>query len=101
MYPQNSLARLEALSDVQPIARRTRAQVAELESQGSQSSTDAISDTEAESNVLTTPSRRRTRSERASAAALSSPHRITRSARRLRDGSAAAPRTPGRSSRRH
>ena len=101
MYPQNSLARLEALSDVQPIARRTRAQVAELESQGSQSSTDAISDTEAESNVLSTPSRRRTRSERASAAALSSPQRVTRSARRLRDGSAGTPRTPGRSSRRH
>lgn len=101
VYPQNSLARLEALSDVRPIARRTRAQVAELESQGSQSSIDAMSDTETENDVVTTPSRRRTRSERTSAAVLSSPQRAIRSARRLRDGSTATPGTPGRSSGRH
>lgn len=101
VYPQNSLARLEALSDVRPIARRTRAQVAELESQGSQSSTDAMSDTETENDVMTTPSRRRTRSERTSATSLSSPQRVTRSTRRLRDGSTATPGTPGKSSGRH
>lgn len=86
-YPQASLARLEALHDTRPIARRTRAQTAELESHGSQASDGEAPEAPA------TPARRRRRSP----APLATPQLLTRSARRLRDGSApGTPRSVGR-----
>ena len=72
-YPQASLARLEALHDARPIARRTRAQTAELESHGSQTS-----------DVSEAPA---------------TPQPRTRTARRLRTGGGATSGTP-RSARR-
>ena len=72
-YPQASLARLEALHDARPIARRTRAQTAELESHGSQASDGG--------DAPATPQPR------------------TRTTRRLRTGGGATPGTP-RSARR-
>ncbi|KAI3626694.1 hypothetical protein CBS14141_000695 [Malassezia furfur] len=72
-YPQASLARLEALHDARPIARRTRAQTAELESHGSQASDGG--------DAPATPQPR------------------ARTTRRLRTGGGATPGTP-RSARR-
>ncbi|WFC94775.1 hypothetical protein MBRA1_001409 [Malassezia brasiliensis] len=72
-YPQASLARLEALHDARPIARRTRAQTAELESHGSQTS-----------DVSEAPA---------------TPQPRTRTTRRLRTGGSTASGTP-RSARR-
>ncbi|WFD43548.1 hypothetical protein MPSI1_002210 [Malassezia psittaci] len=91
-YPQASLARLEALHDARPIARRTRAQTAELESHGSQAS-DGETPSHSEEPSLATPSRRRTR--RSSPRALSTPQQVTRSGRRLRNGVDAMQNTPG------
>lgn len=50
-YPQQSLARLEALHDQRPIARRTRAQTAELESHGSQLSLETLDEDDAEQDL--------------------------------------------------
>ncbi|WFC99461.1 hypothetical protein MYAM1_002205 [Malassezia yamatoensis] len=91
-YPQASLARLEALHDARPIARRTRAQTAELESHGSQAS-DGETPKSTEELSLRTPSKRRTR--RSSPQALSTPQQVTRSGRRLRNGVDAMQHTPG------
>ncbi|WFD40585.1 uncharacterized protein MJAP1_003573 [Malassezia japonica] len=83
-YPQASLARLEALHDHRPIARRTRAQTAELESHGSQAS-DVGDLSDFAHDEPATPSRRRRR-----ASPVATPQRVTRSSRRLKDGT-----TPG------
>ncbi|PKI82769.1 hypothetical protein MVES_003162 [Malassezia vespertilionis] len=76
-YPHGTLARLEAVSDARPIARRTRAQTAELESHGSQASTEADGVSDADAAVPPKP-RRRARNQ-------SPAHRATRSSRRLRE----------------
>ncbi|CCU98653.1 unnamed protein product [Malassezia sympodialis ATCC 42132] len=89
-YPQASLARLQALHDTRPIARRTRAQTMELESQGSTGSAEAEPVEDAEETSGRT--RRRTR-ERGSPPP-ATPHRNTRSARRGRRGSTVTPSTP-------
>lgn len=81
-YPQASLARLEALHDHRPIARRTRAQTAELESHGSQAS-DVGDLSDFAHDEPATPSRRRRR-----ASPVATPQRVTRSSRRLKDGTA-------------
>lgn len=100
-YPQHSLARLEAISDVRPIARRTRAQTAELESHGSQINMDVGDVSEAAdiaTSVPATPSRARGGSTRERT---STPQRVTRSTRRLRDGRTATPGASHASSTRH
>ncbi|WFD20621.1 hypothetical protein MCAP1_002870 [Malassezia caprae] len=88
-YPQASLARLQALHDSRPIARRTRAQTVELESQGSTGSVE-LDETNDDAHGPAGRTRRRTR-ERGSPPA--TPHRNTRSTRRGRRGSV-APSTP-------
>ena len=80
-YPQASLARLEALHDHRPIARRTRAQTAELESHGSQAS-DLGDLSDFAHDEPATPSRRRRRAS----PPVATPQRVTRSSRRLKDG---------------
>lgn len=92
-YPQKSLARLQALHDHRPIARRTRAQTAELESHGSQASTEAGEGDEAselESEVAPTPSRPRRKTREPTSPAAATPQRGTRTSRRRREGSLAA-----------
>ncbi|WFD33127.1 hypothetical protein MSPP1_004184 [Malassezia sp. CBS 17886] len=85
-YPHGTLARLQANTDTQPIARRTRAQAVERASQGSQTSDVSEGDADAQ---LT---RRRARDS-----APATP-RFTRSSRRLGDGTSPGdtPRTPRR-----
>lgn len=91
-YPHASLARLQALSDRRPIARRTRAQTAELESQGSTGSVEVDEAAEDDEGSALGRSRRRTK-ERGSPPP-TTPQRSTRSTRRTRRGSVVTSSTP-------
>lgn len=63
-YPVGSLARLQALQDSEPIARRTRAARAEIESRGSQTSGGDVGDSDGIEAVQTPVRRsRRTRTK--------------------------------------
>lgn len=90
-YPQASLARLQALHDSRPIARRTRAQTVELESQGSSSLVE-LDEAPEDAQGPAGRTRRRTR-ERGSPPPATLP-RNTRSTRRGPRSSVVTPSTP-------